>query len=199
MREDRNQDVRPTRRAVLSGALTVGMGTVLGVGAVAGTAVPAHADDSFYQPGWRWCSLCKGLFYALNGNTGACPSNNGARHVGTTSAHYTVEAITTPRTDEPLQTDWRWCWNCQSFAYAGSGAGRCAAGNTHVHAGSLDYGLYYTSDPGPFEETVAQWQWNWCGRGCHTLFYGPHAADSWCPVGGRHKNTVSYNYRLAYE
>jgi hypothetical protein len=42
-----------------------------------------------------------------------------------------------------------------------------------------------------------QYSWAWCYK-CEGLFYSPFGSRSWCPAGGRHGVTRSYNYYLNY-
>jgi hypothetical protein len=100
-----------------------------------------------------------------------------------------------------VQQNWCWCGKCTGMFYDGDATnGWCPAGGQHesgnANVDSYPYGLYYNI---PISELGPKYQeyWNWCSK-CMGLFYGPQQSSSWCPAGGRHNGSVSYNYELAF-
>ena len=91
----------------------------------------------------------------------------------------------------PEQTNWRWCTKCQVLAFAGSPSpGPCAAGGSHDHTGSGDYGLMQNlSVPG------AQSNWRCCDK-CLVLAFAGSPSLGPCAAGGSHDHTGSGDYVL---
>ena len=135
------------------------------------------------QPGWRWCSVCQGLFFAGHG-TGACPAG-GTGHDESGSGDYALDQAP----DSPGQHGWRWCNVCQGLFFAGNGAGVCPAGGGHDESGSGDYALDLAPD------SPGQHGWRWCNI-CQGLFFGGSAGV--CPAGGGHDESGSGDYSLNF-
>jgi hypothetical protein len=85
-----------------------------------------------WQPNWRWCKLCQGMFWA--GFTGVCNGNpeggmNGPHNVGTTDYDVEINQSGYTAKSDP-QTYWRWCGNCSLLYWQGASgnqAGACPA------------------------------------------------------------------------
>lgn len=95
--------------------------------------------------------------------------------------------------DQPrrVQDQWRWCSQCQSLFYAGSGiAGVCAAGKTHSGKGSFNYVLFPGGSRYP-----GQSGWKWCCN-CQALFFPIDTkGKSACPAKlGPHDASRSPDY-----
>ena len=73
------------------------------------------------QPGWRWCRLCKILFFSGRGNPGACPNNvNGFIHDATGSGQYFVGGTAGPTGIGADQSGWHCCNKCNAMFFAGN-------------------------------------------------------------------------------
>jgi hypothetical protein len=190
-----------SRRSLLRGGVVAGA-SVLAVGAGLAVSGEASATTWIFQAGWRWCSKCRGLFYALNGTMGRCPGGGG--HDETlngqpASFHYAIWGLEPGGSDSPtqiFQPGWRWCSKCQGLAFGGNGGpGWCPAGQRHNHAGSLNYHIFHDVLPFPNEQV----DWRWCPQ-CQGLFYGPHQGSSWCPVnsGTRHVIGSPWSYMVQF-
>jgi hypothetical protein len=94
------------------------------------------------------------------------------------------------------QRNWRWCNKCQGLWFGPNAArSNCPQGGQHSSAGSGNYSLFHNATPTP---TNHQPEWRWCSK-CQGLWFGPNAAQSNCPQGGRHRRTASGNYSLAHQ
>src|SRR4029077_2479318 len=70
---------RTTIKALALGSLAV----------FAAVGIPGLANAAGAQPGWRWCSKCEGMFYAMASGAmhmGVCPA--GGKHIDAGSGHY---------------------------------------------------------------------------------------------------------------
>jgi hypothetical protein len=166
----------PTRRGFLRRAAAgAAAGVLIATGSSILTERKAWAVAG--QWGWRWCSRCKGLFYALNGTNGHCPAGLGG-HNGSSSWDYQIVYRTNAsEVFHPIlfQEHWRWCSKCQGLAFSVNGSGRCPLGGSHNLTGNS-----YVLMKDGYTDSFFQNQWKWC-RQCEGLFYGPHQAPSWCP------------------
>jgi hypothetical protein len=91
------------------------------------------------------------------------------------------------------QIDWAWCHKCRGLFYGPQQSSSwCPAGGQHNDSGSYNYGLLYDASG---SQSGVQENWSWCNK-CRGLFYGPQQSSSWCPAGGRHDGSGSYNYSL---
>ncbi len=94
------------------------------------------------------------------------------------------------------QRDWRWCSKCQGlFLGPNEPQSACPRGGAHTGSESDNYSLVHGAVPTPPNH---QADWRWCNK-CQGLWFGPNAAQSTCPKGGRHVQTGSGNYALAHE
>jgi hypothetical protein len=81
------------------------------------------------------------------------------------------------------QANWRWCQRCQGLFYGPNVAtSTCPASGAGNHNGASSSNYRLVSDAPSYP---GQQNWRWCDR-CQGLFYGPNAAWSRCPEGGRH-------------
>jgi uncharacterized repeat protein (TIGR01451 family) len=146
---------------------------------------------SLEQPGWKWCHKCEGLFYGPQQAVSRCPEDGGT-HDGTYSWDYSLFHT---QAQFSGQADWKWCHKCKGLFYGPQQPfSRCPATGTHDGTYSWSYYLpsQQTGSSVPF---TTQEQWRWCHK-CRGLFYGPHAALSFCPATGRHEVGGSWNYKL---
>ena len=88
------------------------------------------------QGGWRHCTKCSGLFYAVaTGNhMGVCPAG-GTHNSGTVqlAVQFGVPAAA------HLEADWRWCGKCMGLWHSTGPTGACPAGGGHIADGSGQY------------------------------------------------------------
>jgi len=96
------------------------------------------------QRGWRYCRLCKGLWFAYNGTAGRCPGNRSSGgHVLDGSGDYGLAQGGNVGVNE--QVGWFWCARCQGLWYGlNNTTGSCpgGAGVGHTNAGSGSYHLF---------------------------------------------------------
>jgi hypothetical protein len=96
-----------------------------------------------------------------------------------------------PPAGTPLvwQQDWKWCSKCLGMAYAGGAPGPCAAGGTHDHSASGNYGFAHNAPWVP-----GQRRWRWCSK-CMGMTLGNEFAAP-CPAGGAHDLSSSGEYTI---
>jgi hypothetical protein len=75
---------------------------------------PMPPKPDFIDVGWRWCTKCKGLWYAGFGGASTCPA--GGAHSINGSGNYSV-SLNAPAIPEPGH--WRWCSKCQGLFFVG--------------------------------------------------------------------------------
>jgi hypothetical protein len=99
-----------------------------------------------------------------------------------------------------LQSPWRHCKKCQGLSWGGGlSISRCPAGGKHIQSGSLWYFLRHSEAPPTEPSTVIlQDQWRHC-KNCQGLAYNGSGVLGWCPAGGHHNHTGSYNYYLHHD
>jgi hypothetical protein len=155
----------------------------------------AQAGHVSWQPGWRWCRKCQGLWFAGNGAGGACPA--GGFHVVNGSYGYQLSyGSAGPVSSGRDQPGWRWCCRCRGLWFAEKGAGgACPAGGFHVVNGSYQYQLSY-GNSAMVSSGSDQPGWRWCYR-CRGLWLAANGAGGACPAGGSHVVNGSYNYFLS--
>jgi len=102
---------------------------------------PTTVNRGGEQTNWRWCTKCQVLAFAGNPSAGACAAGGSHDHTG--SGDYALmQNVSVP--DPGAQSNWRWCTKCHALAFAGHPSpGACAAGGSHDHTGSGDYGLFF--------------------------------------------------------
>jgi len=179
-------DRRSTIKTMALGGVAIFVGGV--------SAAPAAAQCpqiACVQEGWRWCSKCQGMFYALasasQGGMGVCPA--GGAHVMTGSGHYYERVAGTIAGVQ--QGGWSWCAKCMGFFYslASSGMGACPAGARHINAGSPAYAAVLGGNG-----TGQQGGWRWCSK-CMGMFYSlSSGTQGVCPAGGAHSSAGSGQY-----
>jgi len=98
------------------------------------------------------------------------------------------------------QEGWAHCMKCQGLSYAGAlSSGVCPKdGRAHSAYGSLPYFLSYSDDPNERETWDRHNQWKHCKR-CQGLAYNGQGLLGWCPAGGHHDHSGSYNYFLWHD
>jgi hypothetical protein len=191
----------PRRRILLRNGLLAGLGTALvGIAAPAltGTARAATGTDAAraavpgegFQPSWRWCHLCQGLFYGPFQSNSACPSDrDGGEHDGSESADYGLNYGIPNNRPNHIQSGWAWCHECQGLFYEPfQPQSVCPAGGRHNGSESYNYDAYY-SKPG------TQPGWAWCRR-CQGMYYRHFQDNSVCPAGGQHDGSESLPYGI---
>jgi hypothetical protein len=141
------------------------------------------------QGGWRSCSKCQGMHFALMPNSeGVCPAGGQHDHANSFLYSLMYDAQPTPN----LQTGWASCQRCQGMHFGGFPLkGVCPAGGQHSEAGSFAYAIAHD---GPASSNI-QSDWRSCSK-CQGLFYGPFKGR--CPTGGAHVADGSFNYALPY-
>ena len=163
-----------------------------------------------WQPGWRYCSRCQGMFYGTNQAASKCPAGGGHTDNG---GHY-VMTHTSPNApgQEPwaglAQGNWRWCSKCQGLFFGGtpnvgSPGGRCPADQgQHSGASSGDYRLVRDAPllKGGDTKAPGQNQWRWCSK-CQGLFFGGMVTSGTfggtCPADqGTHQGSNSGDYAV---
>jgi hypothetical protein len=134
------------------------------------------------------------MFYEDNGTLGRCAAGGGHyRPFSNFYFHWYWTGSGIVQDGDDFQQNWRWCSKCQGMSYFGFGSGVCPDGGSHNHTVSLNYGLFHSSGG----TSVYQLGWRWCSK-CQALFFGPHQAESVCPVSDQHDGGDSYNYRVGY-
>lgn len=164
--------------------------------AMAGVGFAGSALAESTQPGWRWCSKCQGMFYAMaTGNhMGVCPA--GGKHIEDGSGKYLE--IYNGVDSGKMQTGWSWCNKCMGFFYShasegAGGMGHCPAGGTHTKEGSGAYAALIGED-GPRQ----QGGWRWCNK-CMGMFYSrSRGTMGVCPAGAAHDASGSGHYASLY-
>jgi hypothetical protein len=188
-----------SRRKLLRNGLLTGLGAAA-VGIVSPVFTGKAQAAVNVQQNWYWCAKCTGLFYSADSYVaGWCPA--GGQHVGYNANvdSYPYDLYYNIPISElgPLyQESWNWCNKCAGLFYGPQQSSSwCPAGGRHNGTGSFNYELafggaipagYYHQD-----------SWNWC-RKCTGLFYGPQQSSSYCPAGGQHDGSGSYNYTLGW-
>lgn len=160
--------------------------------------------SELYQPGWRFCGACLGLFFAPN-PVSHCPV--GGRHVNAGNSYVMGYSSPGAPGQEPgaghAQSHWRWCRKCQGLFFggrplAGPQLGRCPADQgPHSPDASGDYRLF--NDAPVFKSgTTAPGQDDWrCCSKCQGLFFGGVAGGGVCPVDKQpHDRSHSGNYTV---
>jgi len=139
------------------------------------------------QAGWRWCSRCQVLWYALyNNSTGVCAAGGGHNFQGSGQYHSPLHSGTGCNG----QSGWKWCCRCMAMFY-GAAVSVCPAGGAHDQSGSGDYTMCLGNQHGQFG-------WGWCSR-CGVFWYTNNKASSYCPAGGNHNNAGSGSYQLGHD
>ena len=191
-----------TRNPLLSTAVarrtTIKALALGGIGALTGIGLSAPAQAEATQPGWRWCSKCQGMFYAMaTGNhMGVCPADH-QQHTDGGSGKY-LEIYDAPESRK-VQTGWSWCGKCMGFFYShaslgAGGMGHCPAGGAHIKDGSGAYAAVIGED-GPRQ----QGGWRWCHK-CMGMFYARASAGKGvCPADNAHHDDAgSGHYASLY-
>ena len=105
-------------------------------------------NSSNPQPGWRWCSLCMGLFWGPSRNQ-LCMGDDGGggAHVAGSGTIYDLYF----NSDYGGQPYWRWCGACGLLFWADSSAPNAHAGwcpaiyvtgaESHVAGSGTDYSM----------------------------------------------------------
>jgi hypothetical protein len=94
---------------------------------------------------------------------------------------------------DTVQSDWRWCRNCQCLAFThwpGKCAGAAVSAGPHDYTGSGRYSVPYESQP-----PGTQPDWRWC-RNCQCLAFTHWPGK--CAAGGPHDHTGSGRYSVYY-
>jgi len=139
------------------------------------------------QAGWRWCSRCQVLWYAMyNNSTGVCAAGGGHNYQGSGHYHSPLHSGTGCNG----QSGWKWCCRCMAMFY-GAAVSVCPAGGAHDQSGSGDYTMCLGNQHGQFG-------WGWCSR-CGVFWYTNNKASSYCPAGGNHNNQGSGSYQLGHD
>jgi len=193
---DRNDIELPLLSTGIARRTTIKALALGGIGALTGIALSGPAQAESTQAGWRWCSKCQGMFYAMaTGNhMGVCPA--GGKHIDAASGHY-LEVFNAQDSGK-LQAGWSWCEKCMGFFYSraslgAGGMGHCPAGGTHTKEGSGAYAAVIGED-GPRQ----QGGWRWCGK-CMGMFYSrSRGTMGVCPGGGAHEDGGSGHYASLY-
>ena len=153
-----------------------------------------------YQPEWRWCDRCQGLFYGPEVANSACPAcgthTPPLDQSGSGNVQPAGQRNPRPNTPERLamvrQMSRLILWTkCRDSV--------CPAGGTHTRpdqSGSGNYSLPHNAFPDP----TRQDNWLWCDK-CQGLSFGPNVANSVCAAGGTHTfpDINSEYYSLPYE
>jgi CubicO group peptidase (beta-lactamase class C family) len=149
------------------------------------------------QPSWRRCVRCQSLYFE-SGGAGVCAA--GGSHEADPLRDYQLMHRAVPQLQASGKAElvypygqigWRRCAKCRVLFQAGEGSD-CPAGGAHGSTTKDQYRLLVDS---PYEEHEANWRK--CAK-CLSLFRENQAIDV-CKVGGRHDNTGSGNYHLAFE
>ena len=155
------------------------------------------------QSGWRWCSKCRGLYYALSTmdpvpgfpwilpvSPGLCPVGGG--HNADGSGQYAFFQ-SVPATTH--QANWHWCFRCQGMFFANTPrSGVCPAGGQHDSSKSGNY-FALTGSGSP----DGQAGWRWCKK-CAGLFHaGSQSVRGRCPGGGMHDSSQSTAYVVPWD
>jgi hypothetical protein len=191
-----------SRRKLLRNGLLAGLGAAaLGIASPVLTGT-ARAQESYPQDNWNWCYKCKGMFYATNTDfpAGYCPA--GGQHTGNNpygSPSYNYTIYYNASQGKLSQSSWNWCNKCTGLFYGPQQSSSwCPAGGQHNGTGSYDYWLQYDQQElGTANGNGWQEYWNWCSK-CTGLFFGPQQSSSYCPAGGQHNGSGSFDYWLIY-
>jgi hypothetical protein len=191
-----------SRRIVLRNGLLAGLGAaVVGVAAPVltdartGTARAAVASTPIEQPSWAWCDKCQGLFYGIFQSSSWCPA--GGQHNDSESYIYTLDFGF--GSSDGYQAGWAWCDKCQGLFYRPfQSSSWCPAGGQHDGSESYNYGMYYNQTSIDENGAGIQSGWAWCDK-CQGQFYGAFQSLSWCPAGGQHNDSESYNYAVYFD
>jgi hypothetical protein len=169
-----------TRRQLIRGGAVLGASTILI--SSTGLALPAttcEGPDQVQgtQCGWRYCHLCRGLFYNGTGNIfGVCPAR-AQGHDPRLSDYYQLQH---GFRIQNTQCNWRHCKKCQGLAFETDPPSYCPAGNRHNHSGSYNYDLHQTNNVGGLQR-----DWRHC-KLCQGLHYHPDGLSfGRCPSAGR--------------
>jgi hypothetical protein len=181
-----------SRRGLLRGGVLVGLGAA-GLTAASSSLVPGVAraanSSSFannngeivsftYQTDWRYCGLCRNLYYA--GRPGTCLASMYGQHKAGSSTGYGVPDQAPFPNDSsggaPVQEPWYICANCSCLFWGPDVNGSfCAASQAqvqwnHVSTGS---GVYYVMN-GTWSQASGSAQiqggWRYCA-GCKVLYW----------------------------
>jgi hypothetical protein len=94
-------------------------------------------DSMVGEKGWKWCSVCQGLFYGGDATAGVCLGGGG--HDRSDSTEYVLAYGSAAGN---IESDWRWCKSCELLYFGGAGSGVCAANtNGHGPIGAKNYCL----------------------------------------------------------
>ena len=174
---DKNDVIAPLAQPVMARRTTLRTLALGGLAAFAGTAASMPAAEAqvcpwpngSLQEGWRWCSKCQGMFYALaSAGKGICPADH-QPHTDAGSGHY-YERIGTDIANVQ-QGGWCWCSKCAGFFYgrASAGAGGMGIcprdGLPHTKSGSGAYAAVLGETA-----TGQQGGWRWCQK-CMGMWY----------------------------
>jgi hypothetical protein len=98
------------------------------------------------------------------------------------------------------QPGWAHCKDCQGLSFGEAlWAGKCPKYcGIHQADGSLPYYLSYSDNINEPQTWDRQNQWRHCKR-CQGLAYNGQGLLGWCPAGGHHDHTGSYNYFLWHD
>jgi len=189
-----------SRRKLLRNGLLTGLGAAA-VGAAQVFTGKAQAASGGMQYNWNWCNKCTGLFYGPQYSSSWCPAggqHNGADNPNPDSSYDYILYYNYPSSElgPDFQGDWNWCSKCRGLFYGPQQSSSwCPAGGQHNGSGSYDYQILFGDQIG----LGAYWQesWSWCNK-CTGLFYGPQQPSSYCPAGGQHNGSGSYDYWLQF-
>jgi hypothetical protein len=103
-------------------------------------------DSAAGQSNWRYCHMCKCLWFAGGGWFGRCFGNAGNGHTFDGSGDYRLETSISNNGSSGRQQGWRWCHKCASLWFPLSGGRYCVVsdlenGIYHSSRGSGDYWL----------------------------------------------------------
>ena len=173
-----------SRRTFVIGSVATG----LAAAAAAATVNSAPADAA--QSGWRYCSLCLGLFYPGNG-LGVCYGNNFDGHnLGSRSYILKFNAD-----GGNGQGGWYYCRQCALFHYGVGSVGNCpiGVGSRHTSYMSANYRIETTTDN---DGSGGQNNWRFCAQ-CNGLWYNGNYSFGACPGYSGH-SIGSWSYVLRY-
>jgi hypothetical protein len=103
---------------------------------------------SNYQPGWRFCSVCRAMWYSgFSGNARCYSSDCNFPEKGHSEQGSGQYSIATSGLSGQVQTGWRYCSKCYSLFYGPhASSSRCFAGGQHNVGNSANYWLPYVVD-----------------------------------------------------
>jgi hypothetical protein len=159
-------------------------------------ALDFQFDTDFGQGSWRYCTLCKGLYYDGDPvQKGVCP---GAATPGTGHAPGPYNFVLPhDRPADSGQPDWRFCTKCYLLFFDHQvEISACPAGGTHAAAlnGGFNFSLPHDVAPGP-----GQTDWRFCGK-CRAMFYNGYPDKGACPAGAGHaREAKSYDFALPHD